>query len=163
MQKLNAREYFVVVIIALITIVVFVLLARELFSENSPFAVSGGEFVSVQASYVLNIAQSALQLALSIIALIYLLKKRRAGWICSFALLTLVTFICCYVVGNALLAGFRDILVIIGAVLSLLFLTALIFLFIPSTLKKFNITKSAIIPATLLLGLLVTFYFFIPE
>lgn len=162
MQKLNAREYFVIVVMSLVTIVIAILLGRELFSETSPFVTTASGELSTRSTYILNIGQNLVQLTLGIIAVYYLIKRRRAGWIAAFALLIFYGFIAFYAVGKPLLSGLFDVLIIAGLTICLLFLLSLIFLCIPSTLKKFNITRSVIIPLVLILGLLVTFNFLIP-
>lgn len=162
MQKLNGREIFVFIVVAVIAIVLSILLVKELFSETSPF-VSSGEFVSTRPGYIVNIGQSLLQLTLCLIALIYLIRKRRAGWIAAFAILTLYTFVGLYVVMVPLVAGIIDVLVLLGLGVSLMFLLALVFLIFPSTLKKFNISRTAIIPVICILLLLGTVAYFSTE
>jgi hypothetical protein len=61
------------------------------------------------------------------------------------------------------LAGIIDALVITGLAVAIMFLVALIFLIVPSTLKKFNITRSAIIPVIFILALLGTIAWFSTE
>jgi hypothetical protein len=164
MQKLNAREYYVVVVMTIITIVIAILLYRELFSETSPFITStDGEFIGMREGYIINIGQNLVQLTLGNIAVLLMLKRKRAGWVAATALLLFYAFIAISAVAQPALAGIMDTIVMIGMAICLVLLLSLVFLCIPSTLKKFNVTKLTLIPLILILGLLVTLNFLIPQ
>lgn len=164
MQKLNGREYFVVVVMAIITVIIAILLGRELFSETSPFITSNdGELIGMREGYIINIGQNLVQLSLGIIAVLLMLRKKPAGWTAAFALLLFYSFIAVYAVAKPALAGILDVIVMIGLAICLMLLLSIVFLCIPTTLKKFNITKSTLIPLLLILGLLVTLNFLIPQ
>jgi hypothetical protein len=164
MQKLNAREYYVIVLTAILAIIQAGFLFREVFSETSPFvAGEDGSYNNVQKADIINIGNTLLQIILSVTAFSFLLMKRRPGWIAAFSLISFYAFLLSYVMGKAALAGIVDILFWVGFLITAMLLLAIIFLCIPSTLKKFNINKTAIVPVVLILLLLVTIYFVIPE
>lgn len=164
MQKLNGREYFIIVLMGLISLVLFFLLFRELFSESSPFVSSAdGASMNVDKAAILNLMSTIINLTLCVIAFVFMLMKRRAGWIAAFCMLLFYAFMLCYAIAFNLMLGTPDAPFFLGVALTALLLMAIIFLFIPSTRKKFNITRSAIIPVILILGLIITFFFVIPR
>ena len=164
MQRLNAREYYIVMIITIIAIVIAILLGRELFSETSPFVSSpDGELVNVRGVYIMNIVQTSFQLILCITAFIFLLKMHRAGWIIAFSLITFYSVLLSIVMVAGATSGYFDPLYIVGIFAVVMVLLSIIFLCIPSTIRKFKITKAAIIPVLFLWAFMVTIYFIIPK
>jgi|GEM_PF-1358529 hypothetical protein len=163
MQKLNAREYFVVVLVSIITIVFLVLVFNELFSNTSPFVTTSSGEISTHSTYIINVLQNLVKVILGIVAAVFLLKKRRIGWIAAFSVLLFFAFIAWYLVGMSMMAGIIDTNVYIGLGMATLLLLALIFLCFPSTIKKFQISCRTIIPIAILLALLATTHFLVPN
>jgi hypothetical protein len=164
MQSLNAREYYVLMIITIMVIVIATLLGRELISETSPFVSNpDGELVNVRQVYIMNIIQTSFQLILCITAFIFLLKIHRAGWIIAFSLIVFYTVLLSTVMVIGANTGFYDPIYIVGIFAVAMVLLAIIFLCLPSTIRKFKITKAAIIPILCLWALMVTIYFILPQ
>jgi hypothetical protein len=164
MQKLNGREYYVVVLIFILVILQSFFLYRELFSETSPFITAeDGSFVNVQQRDIINIAILLLQILLNFAAFVFLLMKKRPGWILSFSSIFFYAFLLSYLLVNGAIAGFIDSMFYIGVAFVVLMLLAIIFLCIPSTREKYSVTRKAFIPVLLILALLSTIYFIIPK
>jgi hypothetical protein len=164
MQKLNAREYYVIILTAILAMLLMVFLYNELFSESSPLITGeDGSFVNVRSDYLINIGNTFLQIILAITAFVSLLRKKRPGWIAAISLIFFYAFLITFLVTRAALAGLVDQIFWIGVLLAVMLLLAIIFLLFPSTLKKFNITKTAFVPVLIILALLATIYFVIPQ
>lgn len=164
MQKLNGREYFVIVLVGIISIVLFYLAMSETFSSTSPFVRTGdGSTMSVDRSAIINLAATFLNLIVSIIGFSFMLMKRRIGWIASFCILLFYVFVAGYMLVFAFLMGMIEGTFWFGVMVVLMLLMAIVFLLIPSTVRKFKVTRLAIVPILFILGLIVTFYYIIPR
>lgn len=161
MQKLNARDIYVLVIIALLTVVLSVMLTLELVSEYSSLRTVEDDSISINRKDLINNINTFFQIVLGIAAFISILRVRRTGWIIALPLLTLFTTVSGILLFSALGAGLLDVAVLIGGIIWLFFFVSIIFLLLPGTLRKFNVGKRAVIPAIILFVFLVSVYFIV--
>jgi|SRR5688572_2093287 hypothetical protein len=156
MQKLNGREIYVLVILFLATTILGFLMLKDIFSDISSVSSAQG-VVSINQMDLRSHIKSLLQIILNISAIILFWRKKRMGWILAFPILLFYCFIISYVMIGF---GYVDpVSTAVGFGGVLIFFLGLIFLLIPSTLRKYQVKKLTLIPMVVVTGLLVFLYF----
>jgi hypothetical protein len=156
MQKLNGREIYVLVILIVATTILAYLMGLDIFSDISSVRNDQG-VVSVSSMDLRSHTKSFLQIVLNISAIILFWRIKRLGWIFAFAILLFYCFIISYVMVGF---GFVDMgSTAIGLTGILFFFIGLIFLVIPSTLRKYKVNKMSLVPLLVVIGALCLLYF----
>jgi hypothetical protein len=156
MQKLNGREIYVLVILILATAILGYLMLNDIFSNISSVRREQG-VVSISSMDLRSHTKSLLQIILNLSAIILFWRKKRTGWVLAFPILLFYCFIISYVMIGF---GYVDpISSVVGFGGVFIFLLGMIFLLIPSTLRKFQVKKVTFIPVLVVIGLLVFLYF----
>lgn len=156
MQKLNGREIYVLVVLILATAILGYLMLIDIFSNIASVRSEQG-VVSISSMDLRSHTKSLLQIILNLSAIIFFWRKRRMGWVLSFPILLFYCFIISYVMVKF---GYVDpISTAIGLGGILIFFLGLIFLLIPSTLRKYQVKKLTIVPVLVVIALLVFLYF----
>lgn len=156
MQKLNGREIYVLVILGLATAILGFLMAKDIFSEVSSVSNAQG-VVSINQMDLRSHIKSLLQIILNLSAIILFWRKKTMGWVLAFPILLFYCFVISYVMIGF---GYVDpVSTAVGVFGVLIFLLGLIFLVIPSTLRKFNVKKMTMLPIMIVIAVLVFLYF----
>lgn len=156
MQKLNGREVYVLVILILATAILGFLMLKDIFSEISSVSSAQG-VVSINQMDLRSHIKSLLQIILNISAIVLFWRKKRMGWILAFPILLFYCFIISYVMIGFGYVDPASSAVGFGGVF--IFLLGMIFLLIPSTLRKYQVKKFTLVPVSLVIALLVFLYF----
>lgn len=156
MQKLNAREVYVLTILIIATAILVYLMADDIFSNISSIRKDGG-MVSISAMDLRSHTKSLLQIVLNVSAIVLFWRIKRLGWVFSFAILLFYCFIISYVM---FYFGYVDVAsTVVGLGGIFFFLLGLIFLIIPSTIRKYKVNKFSSIPLLITIGALCLLYF----
>jgi hypothetical protein len=132
----------------------------SIFSETTSFINKSEDKVSMNISELLSHIRTIITIGLALGGGFLIFRNSRTGWVMGIVVLTLLLIIC----SGACYQAFKlrePIPIAITATAWLILLLSIVFLNIPSSLKKFNITKHTIITAAVLALILATFYFFI--
>lgn len=157
MQKLNGREIYVLVILGITTSILIFLTLRDIFADISSVNQNAEGLVSIREMDLRTHIKAALQVILNLIAFICFWRKKTLGWILTFSIMFFYAFIICYVMIGF---GFVDMATtVMGVSGVLIFLVCVIFLVIPSTIRKFMLKKTSGIGVLVTLGMLVLLYF----
>jgi len=155
MQKLNGREIYVLVLLGIMSIILSFSVVRELSADFSSLRSTSDGSVSITKDELISNTSTLVQAIISICAFIFFWLKKRIGWILAMPILICYFLILAYMFFlSGLNAWFA--LIIPGV-----FLLGVVFLFLPSTLSKFKVNKITIISVFLVMGLLISYYFFL--
>ena len=161
MEKMNGREKYAAILLLVISLF---LLAWQVIELSSAYTdtyrtVQGAVLLSTKD--VTDNLHTFLLILLGLVGSIQLLRKKLSGWVCSVPVLILYCLVAIYgLIAFSSMATFdlSFILIITGVVLLLL---AIAFLFFPGTLKKYRVSKKAILPTLILFMALLSITFFL--
>ncbi len=156
MQKLNGREIYVLVLLGLLSIILGFAAVRELTADFSSLrASSDADTVSITKDELISNTSTVVQAIVTVLAFIFFLLRKRIGWILAMPILTCSSLILLYMF---FLAGFGTVF---AYLVPPVFFLGTLFLFTPSTLRKFKVNKITILSVFLVMGLLLSYYFFL--
>lgn len=156
MQKLNGREIYVLIILILTTGILLFLTLRDIMADVSSVQNAEG-VVSIRQMDLRTHIKAILQVILNLTAIFLFWRKKRLGWILAMPILLFYAFLIGYLMLNF---GFVDVqTTAIGASGLLVFLLGVIFLIIPSTMRKFSLKKISVVPVFVVIGMLIFLYF----
>jgi len=158
--RIPRYEKFSAVLLLVAGFIYLALWMISIFSETTSFINMADNKVSMNLSELLSHIRTVITICLALGGGFLIFRNSRPGWIMGIVVLILLLIIC----SGALYQAFNlkePIPIAMTATAWLILLLSIIFLTIPSSLKKFNITKTTIITATVLALILVTFYFFV--
>jgi magnesium-transporting ATPase (P-type) len=158
--RLPRYEKFSAVLLLVAGFIYLALWLISIFSETTSFINMTDNKVSMNLSELLSHIRTVITIGLALGGGFLIFINSRPGWVMGIVVLILFLIIC----SGAFYQAFKlkePISITITATAWLILLLSIVFLTIPSSLKKFNITKPTIITATMLALILATFYFFI--
>ena len=132
----------------------------SIFSETTSFINMKDDKVSMNLAELLSHIRTVITIGLALGGGFLILRKSRPGWIMGIVVLILLLIIC----SGTFYQAFKlkePLAIAITATALMILLLSIVFLTIPSALKKFNVTRPTIITAAVLALILATFYFFI--
>lgn len=153
MQKLNGREIYVLVLLGLLSIILGFAAVRELTADFSSLRSSSDDTtVSITKDELISNTSTVVQAIITLFAFIFFLLRKRIGWILAMPILTLYTLIVAYMM-------YLSPATLVFLVVMPSFLLGVIYLFIPSTLRKFKVNRFIIIGEFMIMALLLSYYF----
>ena len=155
MQKLNGREIYVLVLLGLLTIILGYSAVRETTADFSSFRSTSDGTVSISKDELRYNVTTIVQAIVTLCAFVFFLLRKRIGWILAMPILTAFALIAMVM---AFLSGLNLFLVL---VVPGIFLLGVVFLFIPSTLRKYKINRVIIFSELLIMALLIAYYFYL--
>jgi hypothetical protein len=161
--SLNTREKYVVVLMFIIAACFLLLQVVSMISSRAKAVVVDDDTIRMSRNEILSFMRVVISIVLSFAGAVLLKKLKRSGWVISVAVLLLFTLILgaiLYAIAITLQGEF-DITMGLGAVGVMVLLLGIIFLFIPSTRKKFRAGRNGILAALLLFLLLGGMFFFL--
>ena len=161
MQKLNGREIYSGIVLLLIANIVLVFQGIELMSDYSDAFRTTGNTIQIASNDLKDILHNLVIIVLGFSGAFLLFKKKSAGWVISFSLLLFFTVLAVYFLVSAFSLYGTGTEMIVIALLALIPLLGLIFLLIPSTIKKYRVGIKAILPTLLLFMALVSVTLFL--
>jgi hypothetical protein len=157
MQKLNGREIYVLIILILTTGILLYLTLNDILNDVSSVSKTAEGVVSIRAMDLRTHVKATLQVILNMGAIILFWRIKKLGWILAMPILLFYAFLIGYLMTNF---GFVDVqTTAIGVSGLVIFLLGVIFLIIPSTMRKYNLKKTSTIPVFIVIALLVFLYF----
>jgi hypothetical protein len=157
MQKLNGRELYVLIILILTTGILLYLTLNDILNDVSSVSKNAEGVVSIRAMDLRTHIKATLQVILNVGAIILFWRIKRLGWILAMPILLFYAFLIGYLMINF---GFVDVqTTAVGVSGLLVFLLGVIFLIIPSTMRKYHLKKTSTIPVFIVIGMLVFLYF----
>lgn len=159
--KLNWREVYAGTLVLLIgTVFLIAQVVSKLSSRASSYTVQH-DVISINRDELYTDLRGVLTVVLGMLGGVLLLRKKRSGWIMSFALLV----ICAIIAGGSLYQLVQlhtfDMGFMLVAGATFLLLAAIIFLLVPSTCRKMKVGKMTFLPSLLLIAVLLGIYFFL--
>ncbi|HEU4609786.1 MAG TPA: hypothetical protein VFS31_16820 [Chitinophagaceae bacterium] len=153
MQKLNGREIYILVLLGLLTIILGFSAMRETTADFSSFRSASDGTLSMSKDELTYNAATIIQAIVTLCAFIFFLLKKRVGWMLAMPILIAATLSSMLAV---LLSG-----IYLLFTLSALILLGVVFIFMPSTLRKFRINRVIIIGELLVMAALIAYYFYL--
>lgn len=157
---LSWREKFAGILVLLIGFFYLLWLVIDFLSSKSDAYSMKEGAVHISTSELYTHIRSMLSILLAFVGGWLLLRGKKAGWVISVTLLLLLNIIA----AGIMIAGFTitdNLNKIIGGSVVFLLLLALVFLLLPSALKKYKVNGRTWAAALTLLILLVGLYFFL--
>ena len=163
MQKLNWREkYAAILVLTIGTIYLIVQVLAFISSKSEASSIKDGSFViNKSRNEFYSDIRSFLTIILAIMAGILLFRSKLTGWVIGFSMLLFFLVLSSFGVATAVKLKTFDISFILVATLEVIFLLAVIFLLIPSTLKKYRVSKKTLLPTLLFFMSITSIYFFL--
>lgn len=160
MQKLNGREYYIILLMGFVTIGMMAVFIMNIVSDYSTLTEDSRD--SIRIDDLIDHIHTFLLFLIGVIGTIMMVRKKLIGWIFSVALLSLVSLI----LGISLYSGLvspniQVTMITLLIIFLLVFLMGIAFLFIPGTLKKYRAGKNAILPTLLLFTAIAAFYIYL--
>ena len=163
MQKLNWREKYAAILILTIGIIYLIVQVLAFISSKSDaYSIKDGSFViNKSRNEFFSDIRSFLTIILAIMAGILLFRTKLTGWVIGFSLLLFFLVLSSFGVATAVKLKTYDNPFIMVVALEVIFLLAVIFLLIPSTLKKYRVSKKTLLPTLLFFMSIASIYFFL--
>ena len=159
-SHLPRYEKFSAILLLVAGFIYLALWLISIFSETTSFINISEDKVSMNMSELLSHIRTIITIGLALGGGFLIFRYSRPGWVMGMVVLILLLVIC----SGTFYQAFKlkePTAIAITAGGWIILLLSILFLTIPSTLKKFNITKHTIITAAVLALILATFYFFI--
>ena len=161
MQKLNGREIYSGILLLLIAIIILGAQVIELKSSYSDAFRTSENTIQIASGDLKDILHNLVIVILGFSGALLLFRKKLAGWVIGSSLLLFFTVLAVYFLVSSFNLYGTGIEMIVISLLTLIPLLGLIFLLMPSTLKKYRVGIKAIIPTLLLFMALVSITIFL--
>ena len=158
MIKINAREIYSAVLLLVISSILLAATAAELSSTYTDAYQTEKGAVRLNTGELFDTLHTVLLIILGFIGGIQIFRKRTSGWVCGTAVLLFYSFLAVYATVALLTTGIMDLWLLLYGIGIAIVLLALIFLLVPSTIKKFRVGIKVIIPTLILFMALLTIF-----
>lgn len=160
-EKLSWREKYAGTLVLLIGVLYLILQVINLLSSKADRIVDTDGKLVISKAEILSDLRTYLYILFGITAGILLLRKKKWGWILGVPYLCLYIVIAVWGTLFSLQMGFTgaELIVLVAGVVVLLL--ALLFLLLPSALKKYKVGSDTILPTLVFLICLAVLYFFL--
>ena len=161
--RLNWRERYAAILILSIGIIYLLLQVFAFMSSTTnAYAFENGSFVVHKSrNELFSDIRALLTVLLAIMAGILMLRRKLTGWVIGFSMLLLFTAIAGGIILTFIKLNTFDVNFIMLAVTGFLLLCAVIFLVLPSTLKKYRVGRKTVLPTLLFFMTIASVYFFL--